>query len=40
MMGQVNDAPPMDAFSAFYDSGQANQPKGLVTKSWIIEKSR
>ena len=25
MMGQVNDAPPMGDFSAFYDSGQVYQ---------------
>ena len=36
MMGQVNDAPPMSAFSAFYDSGQAYQHASRpssVTKS-------
>ena len=30
MMGQVNDAPPMGDFSAFYDSGQAYQQTSSV----------
>ena len=43
MMGQVNDAPPMSAFSAFYDSGQADQHTSRpssVTKSWIADKPK
>ena len=48
MMGQVNDAPPIGDFSAFYDSGQAYQHTSpmlhgpcLVTKStWITDMPR